>query len=128
MYTNCDLILSVKEAEDHEKWLAVRNQGIGGSDASVIMGLNPYKSAYQLWLEKRGVAEPEDLTGNPYIYWGAEKRGEYCQLVSGGNREKDSAARNTSKQRKAILACQCRQNGYRGRCGIGNQNSRCFPV
>lgn len=70
MYTNCDLILSVKEAEDHEKWLAVRNQGIGGSDASVIMGLNPYKSAYQLWLEKRGVADPEDLTGNPYIYWG----------------------------------------------------------
>ena len=70
MYTNCDLILSVKEAENREKWLAVRNQGIGGSDASVIMGLNPYKSAYQLWLEKRGVAEPEDLTGNPYIYWG----------------------------------------------------------
>ena len=70
MYTNCDLILSVKEAEDHEKWLAVRNQGIGGSDASVIMGLNPYKSAYQLWLEKRGVVDPEDLTGNPYIYWG----------------------------------------------------------
>lgn len=70
MYTNCDLILSVKEAEDREKWLAVRNQGIGGSDASVIMGLNPYKSAYQLWLEKRGIAEPEDLTGNPYIYWG----------------------------------------------------------
>ena len=48
MYTNCDLILSVKEAENREKWLAVRNQGIGGSDASVIMGLNPYKSAYQL--------------------------------------------------------------------------------
>lgn len=70
MYTNCDLILSVKEAENREKWLAVRNQGIGGSDASVIMGLNPYKSAYQLWLEKRGIAEPEDLTGNPYIYWG----------------------------------------------------------
>ncbi len=70
MYTNCDLILSVKEAENREKWLAVRNQGIGGSDASVIMGLNPYKSAYRLWLEKRGIAEPEDLTGNPYIYWG----------------------------------------------------------
>lgn len=70
MYTNCDLILSVKEAEDREKWLAVRNQGIGGSDASVIMGLNPYKSAYRLWLEKRGVAESEDLTGNQHIYWG----------------------------------------------------------
>lgn len=69
-YTNCDLILSVKDADDHEKWLAVRNMGIGGSDASVIMGLNSYKSPYQLWLEKIGEAAPEDLTGNPFVYWG----------------------------------------------------------
>ena len=69
-YTNCDLILSVKDADDHEKWLAVRNMGIGGSDASVIMGLNSYKSPYQLWLEKIGEAASEDLTGNPFVYWG----------------------------------------------------------
>lgn len=31
-YTNCDLILSVKDAEDHEKWLKTRDLGIGGSD------------------------------------------------------------------------------------------------
>lgn len=53
-YRGCDLILSCHEAEtDHAKWLETRNAGIGGSDASVIMGLNPYKSPYQLWLEKR---------------------------------------------------------------------------
>lgn len=33
-YTNCDLILSVKDAEDHEKWLKTRDLGIGGSDAA----------------------------------------------------------------------------------------------
>ena len=27
-YTNCDLILSVKDAEDHKKWLKVRNMGM----------------------------------------------------------------------------------------------------
>lgn len=53
-YTNCDLILSVKDAEDHKKWLKTRDKGIGGSDAAVIMGLNPYKSPYQLWLERPG--------------------------------------------------------------------------
>lgn len=53
-YTNCDLILSVKDAEDHEKWLKTRDIGIGGSDAAVIMGLNSYKSPYQLWMEKPG--------------------------------------------------------------------------
>ena len=40
------LILSVKEAKDHDKWLSARNMGIGGSDAGVIMGLNPYKSPF----------------------------------------------------------------------------------
>ena len=41
-YTDCDLILSVKAASDHEKWLKTRDLGIGGSDAAVIMGLNSY--------------------------------------------------------------------------------------
>lgn len=69
-YTNCDLILSVKDAEDHEKWLEARALGIGGSDAAVIMGMNPYKFPYQLWLEKTGQAEAPDLSGNQYVYWG----------------------------------------------------------
>lgn len=71
-YTNCDLILSVKDAEDHEKWLEARAIGIGGSDAAVIMGMNPYKSPYQLWLEKTGQVDPPDLSGNQYVYWGTK--------------------------------------------------------
>lgn len=71
-YTNCDLILSVKDAKDHEKWLEARAIGIGGSDAAVIMGMNPYKSPYQLWLEKTGQAEAPDLSGNQYVYWGTK--------------------------------------------------------
>lgn len=71
-YTNCDLILSVKEAEDHEKWLKTRDLGIGGSDAAVIMGLNSYKSPYELWIEKTGQAEPPDLSGNQFVYWGTK--------------------------------------------------------
>ena len=71
-YTNCDLILSVKDAEDHEKWLEARALGIGGSDAAVIMGMNPYKSPYQLWLEKTGQSEAPDLSDNQYVYWGTK--------------------------------------------------------
>ncbi|WP_026385554.1 YqaJ viral recombinase family protein [Acidaminococcus intestini] len=69
-FKNCSLILSVKDAQDHAKWLATRNLGIGGSDAGIIMGLSPFKSPYQLWLEKTGQAEPEDLSGNQAVYWG----------------------------------------------------------
>ena len=35
-----------------EEWLQLRRNGIGGSDASVIMGKNPYRSILQLWEEK----------------------------------------------------------------------------
>jgi len=53
-----------------EEWLAVRNRGIGGSDAAAILGLNRFKSPLQVYLEKRGEAEPDDLSGNERVYWG----------------------------------------------------------
>lgn len=37
-----------------------RMQGIGGSDAPVVVGLSPFKSPYQLYLEKRGEAPIDD--------------------------------------------------------------------
>lgn len=43
-----------------EEWLKYRTQGIGGSDVSIIAGINPYKSVHQLWLEKTGQIEPEE--------------------------------------------------------------------
>lgn len=99
-YSNCDLILSVREAEkDHGKWLYVRNSGIGGSDAATIMGLNPYKSAYQLWMEKTGQAAPPDLSDNQYIYWGAKNEAniaEWFSEVTGKKVRKLGTLRNRS--------------------------------
>ena len=58
---------------DHDQWLAVRQQGIGGSDAAAAVGLNPYHSPLELWLEKTGrvtpATEPEPDTDSP-LYWG----------------------------------------------------------
>ena len=48
----------------------VRNQGIGGSDASVIMGLNPFKNRVELWEEKVGTREQTDLSDNEKVKWG----------------------------------------------------------
>ena len=45
----------------HEEWLLRRMGSIGGSDASALIGLNPYMSAYTLWALKRGrIAPPEE--------------------------------------------------------------------
>lgn len=44
-----------------EQQREARIHGIGGSDAPVIAGVSPYKSAVELWLEKTGQAEPPNL-------------------------------------------------------------------
>lgn len=47
-----------------------RRAGIGGSDAAAALGLHPYKSPLQLYLEKVGEVEEPDLSGNEAVYWG----------------------------------------------------------
>lgn len=42
-------------------------RGIGGSEAAAILGFNPYKTALQVWAEKTGKVEPEDLSGNEAV-------------------------------------------------------------
>ncbi|MGX1457089.1 putative phage-type endonuclease [Bacillus thuringiensis] len=46
---------------DHAQWLQARTQGIGGSDVSAIAGLNKWKSAVQVFLEKTQAIEKEDI-------------------------------------------------------------------
>ena len=53
-------ILAKTKDLSHEEWLKYRTQGIGGSDVSIIAGINPFKSVHQLWLEKTGQMEPEE--------------------------------------------------------------------
>lgn len=64
------LIMTVAEMQDREKWLELRKTGICGSEIAAVVGMNPFKSAFQLWLEKTSQVEPEDLSNNEYIYWG----------------------------------------------------------
>jgi len=56
------------------QWLDVRKGGIGSSDAAAAVGLHPYKSPLQLWMEKTGrehllpQVDPDDATSP--MYWG----------------------------------------------------------
>lgn len=40
-----------------EAWLTARHQGLGASDAPIILGLSRFKSPYSLYLEKLGLIE-----------------------------------------------------------------------
>jgi len=64
------LIMTIEEMANHDKWLETRKQGIGGSDAAVIVGANPYRGLYALWAEKTGRSTPKDLSDNESVYWG----------------------------------------------------------
>lgn len=66
------VIMTVEQAENKQAWEHLRSQGIGGSDAAVIVGMNKWKSPYTLWAEKTGKIEPEDLSNNEFVYWGTE--------------------------------------------------------
>ena len=48
-----DIVCSTKNLST-EEWLKIRTLGIGGSDAGIIAGCNPYRSIFELWQEKRG--------------------------------------------------------------------------
>lgn len=51
-----------------QEWLWNRKKGIGGSDASAILGFNPWKSAFELYVEKTSDEVRE--IDNEAIHWG----------------------------------------------------------
>lgn len=43
--------------KDRNEWLEYRKTGIGSSEISTIVGLNPWETPYQLWRRKKGLDE-----------------------------------------------------------------------
>ncbi|MDD5017591.1 MAG: YqaJ viral recombinase family protein [Eubacteriales bacterium] len=54
---------------EREKWLAERKNGIGASDAPIILGYSPWKNNVALWEEKTGRRDTGDLS-NPQMQYG----------------------------------------------------------
>lgn len=44
-------------------WLDARRNGIGGSDAAAVCGLDPYRSAFELFLDKTRILPDDDRAG-----------------------------------------------------------------
>ena len=63
-------VLVSTEKMSYEDWLEYRKQGIGGSDASVVCGINRYKSPVELWMEKTGQIPAQEA--GEAAYWGTQ--------------------------------------------------------
>lgn len=59
-----------EKSTERDAWLADRKNGIGSSDAAAACGLNRYKTELQLYMEKRGELEEEDLSGKRRVRMG----------------------------------------------------------
>ena len=55
---------------NRKQWLEERKKGIGGSEASAVLGANPYMTNIQLFEIKTGKLEPEDISDKPYVKYG----------------------------------------------------------
>jgi len=47
-----------------------RTQYLGGSDAAAVVGLDPYRSPYRVWIEKTGQVAPSADPPSEAAYWG----------------------------------------------------------
>lgn len=63
---------NMKILSNHDEWLKRRELTIGGSDAAAVVGMNPYKTNVDLYLEKVGQATPEDISDKPFVKYGTQ--------------------------------------------------------
>lgn len=62
--------VEMHRCKNHAAWLKNRKKYLGGSDVACILGMNPYKTNVQLYREKKGIVEPDDISDNPLVKYG----------------------------------------------------------
>ncbi len=67
--------------KDREQWLKERRFGIGGSDASVLVDENPWKTLRELWQDKFSKTEPKEIY-TPAIVYGTKAEEPLRQLYA----------------------------------------------
>jgi putative phage-type endonuclease len=60
------------DSRERERWLAMRRQTIGASEAAAVLGVSPWSSLLALWAEKTGRAPGPDLDDKEFVFWGNE--------------------------------------------------------
>lgn len=63
-------MIKMLKLKSREEWLEKRTSYIGGSDASCVVGMNPYKTNVDLWEQKTGRSKPENIDDNPFVEYG----------------------------------------------------------
>ena len=65
-----------------EEWHKARAQGIGASEASAILGMNPYMSNVDLWKQKTGRKKAPDISNVACVRYGHAAEGYIRELFA----------------------------------------------
>lgn len=68
--------------KSHDEWLALRLKGIGASEASAIVGCNPYMSNQDLWKIKTGRKKAADISSEAHVQYGHAAEGPIRELFA----------------------------------------------
>ena len=64
--------------EQNTQWLKLRKTGISGTDVSAILGLNPFKTPFEVYQDKIS-DEIIPVEENEKMLWGKLHRGYYSK-------------------------------------------------
>ena len=67
LWPDAEVICEDTDAISREGWLALRREGIGGSDAAAALGLSPFATPVSLYLDK---TDPQDDVDTERFEWG----------------------------------------------------------
>lgn len=68
VYADISALDIVNNEEHREEWLALRRNGIGGSEAAAIVGVDPWSTAFEVYWDKKGRVAAKETTR--HMEWG----------------------------------------------------------
>lgn len=100
-----------------EEWLQYRKAGIGGSDAGAICGLNPYRTAMQVYQDK--ISDACEDIDNEAMRQGREFEDYVARRFMEATGKRCAGQMQCSAVKSPIYACRCRSDDCRRKCRTG---------
>ena len=85
-------LINIKEISE-EDWLSLRKKSLGGSDASKVIGVNPFASPLSLYVEKLDISSPKETKSHGAMWLGKRLEDDIALLyeeVEGKKIRKDN--------------------------------------
>jgi len=91
------------------EWYEFRQNGIGGSEAGIVMGLSQYGNSAKMYYEKLGIIDPF-MEDNEKMFWGRALEQEIAEKWMYWDGNKNGYLKNYA-ERKIVRRCR-KLNGY----------------